>query len=33
MGWVWGGAVPSHLGVWGLAFRKKNNFALKIMQF
>ena len=28
-GGVWGGAVPSQLGVWGLAPRKKNQFCAK----
>jgi len=28
-GWVWGGAVPSQLRVWGLATRKKNQFCAK----
>ena len=32
-GGVWGGAVPSQLGVWGLARRKEINFVLKNMQF
>ena len=32
-GGVWEGLCPTQLGVWGLAPRKKINFALKIMQF